>query len=202
MNPVRKIAAALMLSLACAACAAISPEPSYYMLAPAVGDAHHGVQVNLHLQRPSLARYLDQPEFVTQDDAVQLKLDDMRRWAEPLDVMIERTLAADLRQRLPGAVVTTEDSGPTGEPQVIATVDIQRFNATGSGLVLAQAQVVLRGKAVDAAGLGPVVSFPVTLEGASASGGDEQATALSKLVGQLADQVAAALENGHLHGGF
>lgn len=177
-----------ILVFGCAACA-ISPEPDYFILTQTKGEMALSVKENIRIQRPQLARYLDQPEFVYQIDSVQIKKDDSRYWAEPLDVMVERILAADLQQRLPASHVVTENTDTTTDREIKVALDIQHFNYVNHDHAVFQANLLLHSKAWG--NKNPI--FPVNLEVDTASSGKAIADSMSDLVGRLADKIVEVI---------
>jgi len=102
-------------------------------------------------------------------------------------------LAEDLEQRLPGSSVFTEDGSITAAPDATVEVDVRRFDvgATGGVNLVAEVAVLQAGQGHPAS-----TSRAVTLSEAPK---DETTTsfvaAMSDLLGQLADQVAALLRS-------
>jgi len=180
----------LGLTLAGAAAACASPEPSYYTLAAVPGPAKPGDPASVELRRPGLAGYLDRPEIVRANSAYSLRLAGRERWGEPLGDLVARILAEDLNMRLPGSSVFTSAGSITAEADGTIEMDIQRFDADPSGQVVVLAQVAVSRGQARASATTRIVRL--TVRPASASTADLVA-AMSTALGQLADAIAAML---------
>jgi uncharacterized lipoprotein YmbA len=184
----KKQLSVLCLSWALAACGT-SPEPDFYALAVQPGMMTPQPAFVVKVQRPVLAGYLDRPDFVTQDGAYQVSIDDANQWAEPLDTMFARIFAADIQQRLPGSHVVTEDDKVPGDTRFTLSFNLQRFNATEDGHVLLQGRLFIKDTKAD------IQPPPLQVQWTIDSGGDalDIAEGLSRTIGCLADQAASAL---------
>jgi uncharacterized lipoprotein YmbA len=105
------------LSLLAAALAAVAPacvslkrtpEARFFVLrslaeprAPDPASAHGPAADLVGLLPVLVPEYLDRPQVVTSSAAGELRIDEFRRWAEPLDAGISRTLAENLDVLLP-----------------------------------------------------------------------------------------------------
>lgn len=180
--------AALGLALAVAGCA--SPDPTYYALLPLPGTAAAVPFRTIEVRRPGLAGYLDRSSIVLAQQGYRLQLNETLRWSEPLGDMIGRVLAADLSQRLPGSSVFSEAGAITADPDARVEVDVRRFDADSGGPVTLVVEVAIeRGRSHL-----PLAAMPVVLTAPPAGpGAGALAAAMSGLLGQLADRVAAAL---------
>jgi uncharacterized lipoprotein YmbA len=173
------------LVLAAARCA--SPDPAIYTLRAVPGEARAGGPSAVKIARPGLAGYLDRSEIVRDSAANRLALRSGERWGEPLGDMIGRVLAEDLAQRMTGSSVFTEAGSISVDPAATIEVDIQRFDLDAGGTVVLLAQVAVEpGRSHDPLG---TRSIRLTLPPASDSTSD-LVGAMSKLLGQLADQIA------------
>lgn len=132
---------------------------------------------------------LDRPEVVTQASANQLTIHDTDRWGAPLGQMMRRTLAQDLLTRLPaGSFVLPDAPAPPNTRTLVVTV--LDYNAATSGTLTLQASwTLLSGRPSRA-----TMTQQVTLTSDMTSGGAAaQASALSRVLGQLADRMAASI---------
>ena len=69
----------------------------------------------IEVRHVSLPGTLDREAAVRADSAESLDVSTTDRWAGPLDAMIQRVMAQDLRQRLPGQqVLLPGDAPPAG----------------------------------------------------------------------------------------
>lgn len=67
-----------------------------------VGD----VKTSVGVEEFRIPEYLDKPQMMTrQENGVQLDLSEFNRWSEPLSVMMQRVLAADMAFALSSSVV-------------------------------------------------------------------------------------------------
>lgn len=167
-----------------------SPPTRFYTL-DAVPPAHAvaaGARTPVQLAAVHLPPALDRPQMVVQVAANRLEIREQDQWGAPLDEMMRRTLAQDLLARLPeGAFVPPEAPRPAGAQGLV--VDVVQLQATPDRVVLQANWSLTGGPSRDV-----LLSRTVQLA-APASGPDAaaQADAISRLLGQLSDQIAAAL---------
>ena len=89
-----------------------SPESKFYTIQSIenvvkVSDKNISVGVNL----PELPEYADRPQFVSfSDNGAEINIDELNRWGEDLDIMLQRVIAADLRAYLPKANIKAKTS--------------------------------------------------------------------------------------------
>ncbi|APA88495.1 PqiC family protein [Paraburkholderia sprentiae WSM5005] len=132
---------------------------------------------------------LDRLEVVTLASQNRLTIDDSERWGAPLAEMMRRTLAQDLLTRLPaGAFVVPDAPAPPGTRTLVVTV----LNATAdaSGTLTLQAEWTLLAGHADQATLRQQVTLDSAING---QGAPAQAAALSRVLGKLADRIAASV---------
>jgi uncharacterized lipoprotein YmbA len=162
-----------------------SPDPAMYTLRAVPGAVQGGGPASVKLSRPGLAGYLDRPEIVRDSTANRLLLRSGERWGEPLGDMIGRVLAEDLNQRLSGTSVFTEAGSISADATLRVELDVLRFDLDASGTVVLLAQVAVQ------RGHDPAATRSLQLTARPAGDGTpELVTAMSGLVGQLADAVA------------
>jgi uncharacterized lipoprotein YmbA len=169
--------------LALAGCGGISPEPDYFALSSVAGTPSTLV-TSVKIIRPTLPGYLDTPDIVKQTGVDQIKADEFKRWAEPLDKMFERVLIEDLRQRMPSSTIASEMGDVAPNPHFVIETDIATFNATDNGNAL-KAHVTITDKSCVA----PVPSatdFAATTVSYRGEG-------LSALIGKMADFLVTQL---------
>jgi uncharacterized lipoprotein YmbA len=170
-----------------------SPEPAYYALSPSVGQASGQAPAGIktiQLRRPGLAGYLDRPEIVRRLVDSRLGVAANERWGEPLNVMIGRVVAQDMAQRLGGISVFTEDGAITADADATVEIDIQKFEMDGGGSVQLVAQLAIERGTSHAATGAKVIRLSARPEVGTTSG---MVQAMSTLLGQMSDQVAAAV---------
>ena len=129
--------AVLILAAALALDACASAEPDYYTLValpgPPVEVAAERIELRrIELRRIGLAAYLDRDRIVSAADGVRLSIAEGAEWAEPLDAMIGRVLARNLRQRLPGSAVVVETGAVTANGDARSRCSASRPGPTGS----------------------------------------------------------------------
>jgi uncharacterized lipoprotein YmbA len=165
-----------------------SPPSSFYALSPENGAVQPTPVHTIKLRRPSIAGYLDRPEIVRRVVEHRLGVTDTDRWAAPIDEMLGRILAQDVEQRLGGSVVFTEDGAITADAEVTVEVDIRRLDVGDGGSVNLVAEVALERGDMHV----PAGTRAVRLEQKPASAGTAAlVSAMSDLIGKLADQIAA-----------
>ena len=177
----------LILLLATLLAACTSPNPVLYTLAVVPGTAQPVGPHTFEVRRIGLAGYLDRPGIVRSTDDYRLSIATDDRWGEPFGGMLQRVLGQDLSQRLPGTSVYSDAGAISADPDMILEVDIQRFDADSSGVVVLAAQISLR-RGGDRQN-SQTRSIRLTITPASSSTADYVA-ALSKGLAQLADMVA------------
>ncbi len=177
----------LLFACAGVACAR-SPDPRLYTLPVTAGARVSDAPAIIELMRPSIAGYLDRPGIVREITEQRLEASEKDRWAEPLAEMVSRVLAQDLAARLPNTQVFTEVGTVRALPGARVQVDLVRFQRAGDEVILVASVGIARGDA----GSGAVIE---RVELRAAADGDTSAVvaAMGKLLGELADRVAARL---------
>jgi uncharacterized protein len=131
---------------------------------------------------------LDRNEVVTTVSAGELQLHDDAHWAAPLSKTARQSLTEDLLARLPeGHVLFPQLPAPPGTLGI--TIDVLDFQADRSGAYLQASWTVAANGASSPTSSGTVLLR--TNQGGTDPAGT--ARALSTLLGQLADRIAAAL---------
>jgi uncharacterized protein len=129
----------------------------------------------------------DRVEVVRQTGAEQLQIDDLDHWGASPGDLARTAITQDLAARLPaGAVIYPDSPKPPSAAGLV--VDVLAFQRTDQGYVL-DASWSRSGPSPDA----PRVGGQVRLTDPDAGPGDAagEAAALGRLLGQLADAVAA-----------
>ena len=133
---------------------------------------------------------LDREELVSETEPGEVKVHDLEHWEAPLGLTARQVLIEDLAGRLPAGSVLGPAS-PSGDGVATLSVDIVSFRAGPGG---AQMQVSWSASLPSVAG--PQV-FRAPLTSLQSAGGSDMgagtAQAFSGLLGQLSDQIAAAL---------
>jgi uncharacterized lipoprotein YmbA len=166
-----------------------SPDPVLYTIAPAGGPAHAGGPTIILLDRIDIPRYLDRSQIVKSSADYRLDVKSNDWWGEPLSPMLRRILRQELTQRLPGSTVLSESGAVSATPDATIDLDLQRLDEDASGNVMLQAQASLSLKGRKE----PILrSFHFSVPSSAPTSAAEVA-AVSIVVGQLADGLAAML---------
>jgi uncharacterized protein len=187
----RSILAAPMLAGILSACGS-SPPSHYYELSaqpdpPALQQL--GPVRTVALGEVKLPGALDRPQIARQIGPNQLEYSESDRWAGPLDDMVRRVLAADLRPLLPSgmALVANDSSAPADRT---VAVEVSRFGADKAGQVTLDATWETLDKNAKVIGAPREANV---VEPASGSDAAAIAATMSRAVGKLADNIAAGL---------
>ena len=173
-----------------ASCIGISKPSNFYALQvennmPVVSN----IKTTIGVEPVRIPDYLDKPQMVTrQENGVKLDLSETNRWSEPLDVMMQRAIAADMALLLPKSVVKARMSGREMFTYKVF-IEINRFEGNLKGR-----EVVLDAWWYIFDNSGNQVVRKNTILNAPANGGyDAVVLAQSRLVGQLSEQIALAI---------
>jgi uncharacterized lipoprotein YmbA len=182
---------AILAGLLVLAGCAHSPPTRFFTLdaVPAAGEpAARAPIAPVQLAAVRIPPALDRPQVVTQSAPNRIEVHDLDEWAAPLGEMMRRTLAQDLLARLPeGAFVLPDAPRPAGVRALV--VDVLQLRAGPDGRVVMQASWTLTAAGSAQASL----IRDVQLTADAAPGPQGSAAATSRLLGQLADQIAGAL---------
>ena len=166
-----------------------SPETHYYKLSVVGAEATHAAPTAAPVQVTAvhLPPSLDRLERVVQSGPNRVQLSDQERWSAPLDEMARDVLSQDLRARLPpGAVVMPDAPAPKNTRQIV--VSVAQFGPNADGEVeLTGDWSLLKPGTDDVIG-----RQPVSLRTPAGRDADSQVGAMSRLLGQLAAQIASA----------
>jgi uncharacterized lipoprotein YmbA len=150
--------------------------------APPAPDAVHADYRGLPIVIPAvhLPASLDRAEFVHQESAGEVKVDDFARWTAPLGLLARDVLVRDLIARLPaGSVLPPGASGAAGKARTL-DVTILGFQTGPGGAAMQVAYRALPGGAVQQVSLrvpgGSIAPVPT-------------AQAFGMLIGALADRI-------------
>ncbi|MBS0517625.1 MAG: membrane integrity-associated transporter subunit PqiC [Proteobacteria bacterium] len=144
----------------------------------------------IELRDVRLAPALDRAGIVRAGRGTRIVLDEGHRWIGPLDEMVTRTLAADLAQRLPDSSIVGERDASGRDPDVIVSVDIDRFEADAAGQAVLSANFTIRRFGRPSALREGRIDEHVA---PSSPGTDALVQALSVALGRLADRLAETL---------
>jgi uncharacterized lipoprotein YmbA len=169
-----------------------SPETHYYTLDPVSGTGNNRVAIAtpVTVAAVHLPASLDRREMIRQTGQNAVNISEEDRWVSPLGGLTRRVLTQDLAAYLPKDMVVLPDSpAPPRTAQIV--VSIAQFAPDAAG------QVTLDGSwALLEGGSGNLimrrtVRFESPAAARDASG---QASAMSALLGQLAEQIAGSLQ--------
>ncbi|HET6182189.1 MAG TPA: PqiC family protein [Acetobacteraceae bacterium] len=189
---VRRARAALPAALLALLGACTSPNPNLYTIAPVPGPVQHGTPKTVLVRDVVLARYLDRTHIVRSSEDYRLAVEQNDWWGEPLPAMVGRVLVQELGQRLPGAVVYGSASPVGLAPAATVDLSLDRLDEDAAGHVLVQglAGVTFAGSKVP---LAKPFRFAVVPPAPDTAG---EVAAISTGIGELADELAAALAAG------
>jgi uncharacterized protein len=182
--------AVLAVTMALAACG--SPPPILYTIAPVEGSAQQGGPKIILLQQIGFARYLERSQIVRSSENYRLDVMPNDWWGEPIGSMLSRVLVDELGQRLPQTVVLSENGAVSSPADATIELSIRRLDedAAGNLVLTAQAGVSFKGRST------PVLrSFRFAIP-PQTPGVPGEVAAISVVVGQLADGLAAMLVAG------
>lgn len=152
------------------------------------GPIKGGTDIRLAVRNIGLPGALSQPGVPAPGPANAANTFPNDLWAAPLGTILQTSMVENLSQRLPQDTVLAGGGAIGAMPDQYVEIQILDFSPDSSGLVTLKAQLAIR----------PVNNLNWTLENfsASAQGGDnaDRITAcMSKLWGQMADQLATML---------
>jgi hypothetical protein len=113
------------------------------------------------------------------------------RWGGPLGRMLDRILTEDLVQRLPDAAVFVESGAISTRPDTVVEIDTQRLDAELGGTMVLLAQIAVRPDGKPARALRTRLTTPI-----GGIGSAFHVAAMSTIIAQLADRIAALLVRG------
>jgi len=177
----------VLLTLTLAACAS-SPPTRFFALdavAPAATSTQERAGAPVKIDAVHIPPALDRESMVRGESGNQLEISSQERWAGDLAEMIRRVLTQDLAARLPsGMVIAPESPAPPSARGVV--VDILTFQPRAGEVELDADWTLLEGTQSN-----PVLRRSLQLTAPAAASAQDQAAAMSALLGQLADRMAA-----------
>ena len=183
-----------VLALVTLAGCASSPPTRYFALDPvspgaAAATSASGAPVKVDAVHMPPA--LDRDSLVRGESNNQLQISSQDRWAGDLGEMIRRVLTQDLAQRLPtGTVVAPESPAPASARGLV--IDILTFQPQSGAVVLDADWTLLEGTQAN-----PVLRRSAHLTQPATPSAQGEAEAMSALLGQLADDIAAQMGGAH-----
>lgn len=178
----RMVVAGALLLCGCGS----SPKTQFFALDP-VNGTHMGQGRPIQVAAVHIPADLDREEIVREKAPGQLDMDSPNRWGAPFDEMVQRTLTQDLARRLPQKdVIFPNEPAPPGTLKLV--VDILSFGGDPSGQVKFDGSWSLVPQGSDQA----VLDRHIQLTGSAGGDPASQVAAMSKILGELADQIADA----------
>lgn len=117
--------------------AGITKESTFYTLKVEGGSTSYTTpKISVNVENVRIPTSIDKPQIVTIDEnGVELKINELNRWSEPLNLMIASTLADDMALYLPKA--TVKNGGDVFETFTYnVSLDIVKFISNGQKAVL------------------------------------------------------------------
>ncbi|MGH7036115.1 MAG: PqiC family protein [Stellaceae bacterium] len=184
--------AIVLLAAALLAGCGSSPKTHYYTLDPVsgLGNGKLAIATPVTVAAVHLPASLDRREMIRQTGQNAVDISEQDRWEAPLGGLTRRVLTQDLAAYLPEDMVILPDSpAPPRTAQIV--VSITQFAPDAAGEVtLGGSWALLEG------GSGKLImSRAVRFESpATARDASSQASAMSALLGRLAEQIAGGLQ--------
>jgi uncharacterized lipoprotein YmbA len=140
----------LALLLAMPGCAVNTPATAYLQLAATTAGSPTGDSPRLFIDRVEMPDFLLRDELIRRDDDFSLHYNPYLRWAEPLDLGIQRVLAEELAVHLDTRQVRRYPAPAGATTQWRLRVRIDRFEREGETVRLQGQGLWSRGDAPDA----------------------------------------------------
>lgn len=195
-RPALRVAALAALT-ALAACIGPENHPSQFYLLSAVEPA-----AARSPQGPALAvgpialpRYLDRPQIVTRPTPNELAIAEYDRWGGRLDENVAQVLAENLSRRLGTSRILLFPAEGASRADLRVTASLSRFecvSANGECVLEARWQVLRPAQA----GSEPIIGASSLTARTDGQGYPAVAAAMSRLLGELAREIAAAVPPG------
>ena len=180
---------ALVTAAAIAAGCTTTGEPRYYLMSPVAPEQPAGSTLDLVLGVGplQLADYLQRSNLVTRESPSRVRVAPDHKWGATLDSHLAELLAEDLRMRLGLPGVHVYPWQPATRLDYQLTVDVGRFIHEDDAVYL-DAQWQLFGRAS-----GEVFEGFSRVREPAAADYDAVVNGMSRAIGRLADEIAAAL---------
>lgn len=143
----KKLILSVMAALLLAACGSQMSEINYYRLpVPAAGATAAGEAVSggkyILVEPVQVSEYLAGSGIVYQAGGVEYKTAMYNRWAEALSTQLQNSLAGELKNRLPGKMVSTRR---LAEPALSVSVQITGFHGRYDGKAVISGEWTISG---------------------------------------------------------
>jgi uncharacterized lipoprotein YmbA len=170
-----------------------TPPPRLYTLVAVPGPVIDNAPRTVGLASVRLPMYLDRPQIVRSTDDVEMQLTEAERWAEPLPAMVERVLAQNLSQRLPGTTVLYGRDAIMLPGAPVIELNLGRFDMDSTGSVVLAAQAELRRGTTSGAVTRLAPRHTIAPRSRETR---DMVHALSEALGRLADDLARMIVRG------
>jgi uncharacterized lipoprotein YmbA len=182
--------AVLSIAAVLAACRS-SPPTRFFSLTPTDGQkiTASGIGGPVHVAAVHIPESLDVQELIRESETGRVVVSNRNRWAAPLDEMLRELLTLDLARRLPpGSVVLPDEPSPAGTRRIV--LDVLHFAGDTTGKIVLTGGWSLLPPGSDV----PLLTREVHLRDTTdPSDYANQVTAMSRLLGLLADEIAREL---------
>src|SRR5258708_22061623 len=126
---------------------ASTPEPRFYALSATPAPSSASSALSVSVGPVSVPAALDRPQIVVSTSPNQVRLDELNRWAAPLQDNLAEVIAQNLLGLLGTPRVSAFPKMPAADAQYRVAVEVQRFeSAPGTAAVLDATWTVLRKK--------------------------------------------------------
>lgn len=171
-------------------CTATSPQIQHLQLSAGDAVLPEGDTLTVILDRIEIPDYLLRDELLRRESSVSLHYDATRRWAEPLDIGIQRVLGRRLKASLNTQRVILFPDAPSEPPDWQLEISVARFEATGSvALLIAEGRWT---KPNEDGAPGESIVFDRSIPLTTGDGGDIAST-MSRLLWLFAEQLATII---------
>ena len=168
-----------------------SPPTRFFSLTPTDGQkiTASGIGGPVHIAAVHIPESLDEQELIRESETGRVVVSNQNRWAAPLDEMLREVLTRDLARRLPpGSVVLPDEPSPAGTRRIV--LDVLYFAGDTTGKIVLSGGWSLLPPGSDV----PLLTREVHLRDTTdPSDYANQVTAMSRLSGLLADEIAREL---------
>ena len=179
------------------ACAGEPVRDHYYSLVLAADDVPAQAAANtdgaiLAVGPIMMSRYLNQPGLATQRGAQQIEIAKHRFWAEPLEEGIGKVLVRDISSRNSSLVVARQLGGRLDRSDCRLRLEFDKFQITDTAFVVARGRYWLTSQTLVQQDTQKEFDLAQQL---SADGYANAVSQLRGLLGELSEQIVAAIEN-------
>jgi uncharacterized lipoprotein YmbA len=181
------LCAAMIVLFAATGCGTSTPPRFYSLNTTSTPDGASPAHIAVLVGPISIPATVDRPQFVVQNGANQVDIEEFNRWSAPLNDSIARVVAGDLAVLLGTPDVATAPLA-NFNPMYRVTIDVQRFDSIrGEGAVLEAVWVVRKANGDTHTGR------TVARETVQGGGFDALAAAHSRALAKMSSDIASAI---------